>query len=65
MDGQRWLEQISYYDDVGQFERLLQVSCWVVTAPVARAVTVLERCRPADEPYLFAHPLARHAADYR
>ncbi|MFE3033071.1 hypothetical protein ACFXKY_15675 [Streptomyces canus] len=110
VDGQRWLEQISYYD-VGQFERLLQVSCWiviaylsglrdseikhlrrgcvsaqrdtdgriyryrlhglafkgegvhgaaatwVVTAPVARAVAVLERCQPADEPYLFAHPL--------
>jgi len=110
VDGQRWLEQISYYD-VGQFERLLQVSCWIViaylsglrdseikhlrrgcvsaqrdadgriyryrlhglafkgegvhgaaatwivTAPVARAVAVLERCQPADEPYLFAHPL--------
>ncbi|MFD5451269.1 hypothetical protein [Streptomyces sp. NPDC127100] len=109
IDGRRWLEQISYYD-VGQFERLLQVSCWIViaylsglrdseikhlrrgcvsaqrdtgggiyryrlhglafkgegvhgaaatwivTAPVARAVAVLERCQPADEPYLFAHP---------
>ncbi|MFD7284032.1 hypothetical protein ACFV80_45435 [Streptomyces sp. NPDC059862] len=31
VDGQRWLEQISYYD-VGQFERLLQVSCWIVIA---------------------------------
>ncbi|WP_089107753.1 hypothetical protein [Streptomyces hyaluromycini] len=30
---------------------------WIVTAPVARAVAVLERCQPADEPYLFAHPL--------
>ncbi|MEU5046301.1 hypothetical protein [Streptomyces griseorubiginosus] len=103
IDGRRWLEQISYYD-VGQFERLLQVSCWIViaylsglrdseikhlrrgcvsaqrdtggriyryrlhglafkgegvhgaaatwivTAPVARAVAVLERCQPADEP---------------
>ncbi|MFJ8111639.1 hypothetical protein [Streptomyces sp. NPDC096132] len=109
IDGRRWLKQISYYD-VGQFERLLQVSCWIViaylsglrdseikhlqrgcvsaqrdtggriyryqlrglafkgegvhgaaatwivTAPVARAVAVLERCQPADEPYLFAHP---------
>ncbi|MGW7522669.1 hypothetical protein [Streptomyces sp. NPDC054783] len=110
VDGQRWLERISYYD-VGQFERLLQASCWIViaylsgmrdseikhlrrgcvsaqreaggsiyryrlhglafkgegvhgaaatwivTAPVARAVAVLERCQPADKPYLFAHPL--------
>ncbi|WP_369265194.1 hypothetical protein [Streptomyces sp. R35] len=30
---------------------------WIVTAPVARAVAILERCQPADEPYLFAHPL--------
>ncbi|PWG15371.1 hypothetical protein DF268_00735 [Streptomyces sp. V2] len=29
---------------------------WIVTAPVARAVAVLERLQPADEPYLFAHP---------
>ncbi|MEU0194966.1 hypothetical protein ABZ250_34885 [Streptomyces afghaniensis] len=109
IDGQPWLEHISYYD-VGQFERLLQVSCWIViaylsgmrdseikhlqrgcvstqrdaggriyrhrlnglafkgesvhgtaatwivTAPVARAVAVLEHLQPADEPYLFAHP---------
>ncbi|MEU7306077.1 hypothetical protein [Streptomyces sp. NPDC007206] len=109
VDGQRWLENISYYD-VGQFERLLQVSCWIViaylsgmrdseikhlrrgcvsaqrdadgriyryrlhslafkgegvhgaaatwivTAPVARAVAVLERFQPADELFLFAHP---------
>jgi hypothetical protein len=110
VDGQRWLEQISYYE-VGQFERLLQVSCWIViaylsglrdseikhlrrgcvsaqrdadgriyryrlhglafkgegvhgaaatwivTAPVARAVAVLERCQPGRRAYLFAHPL--------
>lgn len=31
IDGRRWLEQISYYA-VGQFERLLQVSCWIVIA---------------------------------
>lgn len=29
---------------------------WVVTAPVARAVAVLERLQPNDQPYLFAKP---------
>ncbi|MGW4729586.1 hypothetical protein ACWEQC_10450 [Streptomyces shenzhenensis] len=33
------------------------MSCWIVTAPVARAVAVLERFQPPDGPYLFAHPL--------
>ncbi|WAZ26897.1 site-specific integrase [Streptomyces cinnabarinus] len=30
---------------------------WIVTAPVARAVAVLERFQPANQPYLFAPPL--------
>ncbi|MBQ0927541.1 site-specific integrase [Saccharopolyspora endophytica] len=29
---------------------------WIVTAPVARAVAVLERLHPAEQPYLFALP---------
>ncbi|MFF4402632.1 hypothetical protein [Streptomyces sp. NPDC001480] len=29
---------------------------WIVTAPVARAIAVLERFQPDDQPYLFAPP---------
>jgi hypothetical protein len=29
---------------------------WIVTAPVARAIAVLERLQPDEEPYLFAKP---------
>ncbi|MDX2544085.1 hypothetical protein ACOT81_20930 [Streptomyces sp. WI04-05B] len=31
---------------------------WIVTAPVARAVAVLERFQPTDQDYLFAPPLS-------
>ncbi|NEA76556.1 hypothetical protein [Streptomyces sp. SID13588] len=35
---------------------------WIVTAPVARAVAVLERLQPDDQPYLFALPRSSRRA---